>query len=432
VVELRNVALFVIQTCRHTAAQAQGLGKALAVSFETQTSKQCAAPSTAEVQVNAASSETPINRPFVVQSPAVEHPLADSFETLINSPCVVHSQEADQASAASFETRTCRLTAGPSQAEPTLAEETTQQPAGGVWTSRAMVLSMHVLLVFALLLPFLAAAQPGEPIQIPRAKQYDLTSSINNEPYRVMVSVPFRYDSSKKYPVLYVLDGNTHFATASDAATRQGVFGDIVPIIVIGLGYQTEDPLLIWRKRWLDLTPTVVPQANPALKTGGADTFLKVIEEEIKPFVQRRYSIDVNHQALWGHSYGGLTVLRAMYTGRTSFRTFLVSSPSLWWDQRVVLKDEGSFLDRLRTNDLPMKILISSAAEEQYRGDDPKLRAIAERDRLIDAASEVEGAIAAANGRHVMLKRILLDGETHLSVSHAALTRSLRFAFPPP
>jgi hypothetical protein len=68
VVELRKAALFVIQTCRHTAAQAQGLGKALAVSFATQTSKQYAAPSTAEAQVNAASSKTPINRLFVVQS----------------------------------------------------------------------------------------------------------------------------------------------------------------------------------------------------------------------------------------------------------------------------------------------------------------------------------------------------------------------------
>lgn len=34
------------------------------------------------------------------------------------------------------------------------------------------------------------------------------------------------------------------------------------------------------------------------------------------------------------------------------------------------------------------------------------------------------------NGGRLTVARYVLEGETHISVSHAALTRSLRFAFP--
>ena len=64
-------------------------------------------------------------------------------------------------------------------------------------------------------------ASEGTPVVVPRANQYDITSRINGETYRIMVSTPFEGDPAVAYPVLYLLDGNVHFNTATDALTRQ-------------------------------------------------------------------------------------------------------------------------------------------------------------------------------------------------------------------
>ena len=49
---------------------------------------------------------------------------------------------------------------------------------------------------------------------------------------------------------------------------------------------------------------------------------------------------------------------------------------------------------------------------------------------MIDNASELAERLGRINGERMTVARYLLEGETHISVSHAALTRSLRFAFP--
>jgi alpha-beta hydrolase superfamily lysophospholipase len=56
---------------------------------------------------------------------------------------------------------------------------------------------------------------------------------------------------------------------------------------------------------WTGLTPDNV---------GGVDDFLQVIEKEIKPRVAALVPVNAGNQALFGHSIGGLAVLRALFT----------------------------------------------------------------------------------------------------------------------
>jgi hypothetical protein len=213
--------------------------------------------------------------------------------------------------------------------------------------------------------------------------------------------------------------------------TRQSNFRNVAPALVVGIGYPSDEVPVVNTERWLDLTPTVSPDPAEKRPTGGADVFLRVIDEEIKPFVASRYKVEAANQALWGHSIGGLTVLRALFRRPDSFSTFLISSPSIWWDSQLVLKDETAFTRRMAESGPQLRVLITSAGEEQYRGDDPKLRANAEKFRMIDNASELADRLGKAGDR-ISTKRYVLEGETHISVSHGALTRSLRFSFPPP
>jgi predicted alpha/beta superfamily hydrolase len=275
-----------------------------------------------------------------------------------------------------------------------------------------------------------APGRDGVPVVLPRAVQYDLTSRINGRGYRVLVGMPPGYDKEKAYPVLYVLEGNVYFATATEAMARQAQFRNTIPALVIGIGYPSDDTAVSTVRRWLDLTPTPSTDPNEKRPTGGADDFLRMIDEEVKPLVASRYKIDVSRQALWGHSIGGLTVLRALLRRPESFSTYLISTPSIWWDEQVVLRDEAPFGKGMSAAGAGLRILVTSAGEEQYRGEDAKRLAEATRYGMIDKASELAARLGKINPDRLSVQRYLLEGETHISVSHAALTRSLRFAFP--
>ena len=143
-----------------------------------------------------------------------------------------------------------------------------------------------------------------------------------------------------------------------------------------------------------------------------------------------RYKIDATRQALWGHSIGGLMVLRALFLRTSSFSAFLMSSPSIWWEDKMVLRDESLFAKKMSDAAAPVRVLVTSAGEEQYRGPDEKLLAADSRTRMIDNASELAERLRRIEGGRLTVARWVLDGETHISVSHGVLTRSLRFAFP--
>ena len=275
-----------------------------------------------------------------------------------------------------------------------------------------------------------ANAKGGAPVTVPRATQYDITSRINGQTYRVMVATPFRADPGKAYPVLYVLDGNQYFGTATETLTRQSTLRNVAPAIVVGIGYPTEDPQEVFRLRAFDLTLSASKDPKEANKFGGADAFIRVLEEEIKPFIVSRYNVDPAYQGIWGQSLAGLTLLRVLFRKPEAFSTYILSSPSIWWNDREVLVDEESFSKRAKAGGIRLKVLVTSASDEQYRGSDPKLLAASASTRMVDNASELAERLTALHPQNVTVARTIFDGEIHNTVSPASLSRTMRFALP--
>ena len=52
--------------------------------------------------------------------------------------------------------------------------------------------------------------------------------------------------------------------------------------------------------------------------------------------------VDGGRRALWGHSYGGVLVLHALFTRPDAFSTYAAADPSLWWGQGWLLEEERS------------------------------------------------------------------------------------------
>jgi predicted alpha/beta superfamily hydrolase len=170
--------------------------------------------------------------------------------------------------------------------------------------------------------------QDAGPVAVSRERQFDFTSRINGQTYRLMISAPLSADRAEVYPVFYVLDGNWYFRATSDTAVSGS--GGMLPAIVVGIGYPTEDDAEIRRRRTFDMTLSAPSPGDPPGIYGGGDAFLRVIEEEVKPFVAARYKVDSIQQIIYGKSLGGLIVLRSMFRNPTSFSTYIAASPAIW------------------------------------------------------------------------------------------------------
>ncbi|MBZ9739282.1 MULTISPECIES: alpha/beta hydrolase [unclassified Mesorhizobium] len=182
------------------------------------------------------------------------------------------------------------------------------------------------------------------PALIADTTAHDFVPAYGGAPWRVFIHVPSGPAPETGWPVLYMTDGNAVIATAVDAMRAQAFYPAGTNVgwgVIVAIGYPVEgayDPL---RRSW-DLGPppgqTYPPfyEGTPEVRTGGAGEFLAFIEDELKPWVASRVRIDTSRQALYGHSFGGLFALYALFTRPLSFRTFIAASPAIYWEDRAI------------------------------------------------------------------------------------------------
>ena len=263
---------------------------------------------------------------------------------------------------------------------------------------------------------------PADPVRL-----YDITSKLNGQTYRLLVRLPVEPAPAGGYPVLYVLDGNYYFGTVSDEAQRMIAQRIVKPFVVVAVGYPTDDRGEQGGRRDFDLTLPV-----PVLvgRYGGVDTFLHVLDEELRPFIAVHVPVSSSEQALYGHSFGGLAALRELFRHSDAFSVYVLSSPSIWWADKAVLADEAAFSQQVRVGKVHARILITSAGDEQ-RADIPGGDREAAVHRMVDNASDLANRLAALNPQQMPVSRVIFPDEVHGSVSQASTSRAVRFSFPP-
>jgi predicted alpha/beta superfamily hydrolase len=164
-----------------------------------------------------------------------------------------------------------------------------------------------------------------------------IKSSVLGEDRTILVRTPAGYDVNKaKYPVLYMTDGDAHMAHTAATVEFLARNGRMSELIVVGIT-NTD--------RTRDLTPTkaVGPDAAQFPTAGGADKFLKFIETELIPEIEKNYRVQP-YRILAGHSFGGLFAVHAMITRPDVFKSYVAVSPSLQWSDEATLKRAEEFL----------------------------------------------------------------------------------------
>lgn len=171
------------------------------------------------------------------------------------------------------------------------------------------------------------AAAPVESKDLVLGRVVSLHSAVLDEDREYAVSLPASYDrsSTRRYPVVYVLDGERQFRhTAVDAAYLANV-GEMPEAIVVGITSTV---------RVRDFSPTT---STSWVGGGGAGNFRKFLSSELIPAIERAYRTD-GFRIVVGHSAGGLFALYCLAADPHLFQAMLAISPSLDWDNRQPIR----------------------------------------------------------------------------------------------
>lgn len=150
----------------------------------------------------------------------------------------------------------------------------------------------------------------------------------------------------------FVVDGNAYFYTAVDIARRMQYLNN-TRTVVVGIGYPITHAVYDFR-RGPDLTPAspdgnyempLDRNGNPRtdISFGQAKEHLEFIQNEVMEYVYNTLlpvpELKTGRKALYGHSYGGIFALYALFTAPTLFNTFIAASPIVWWNRNFLVTD---------------------------------------------------------------------------------------------
>jgi len=216
------------------------------------------------------------------------------------------------------------------------------------------------------------------PTLYPNTAFWNATNPSKNVTYQIQLSWPFSWGSSpspsnfttpgnKTALTMYVLDGNAYGTTAAEAWHRRPPPAATNPDgLVVSIGYPLTDSVYALTQRSIDFSPPLPPSfPQPQTPPSGADDFLAFISGTVRPWVRKRVfpSVTFKRDALYGHSFGGLFVVYALISKPEAFDTFLVASPSLYWNRGYILDEVSNRVESLHSNPA---VVISYGDLEQF------------------------------------------------------------------
>ena len=173
-------------------------------------------------------------------------------------------------------------------------------------------------------------------------------SEILNNDRDVTIYLPPGYNDRDdvRYPVLYMHDGQNLFEP--ERAFIPGQNWRLREAADETIGNRTARPMIIagidntGSSRIDEYTPTHSEKHHGG---GKVDDYGRMIIEELKPIIDANYRTlpDAPNTALGGSSLGGLATLHLGLTHPDVFGNLAVMSPSVWWDNRVVLSEVERF-----------------------------------------------------------------------------------------
>ena len=267
--------------------------------------------------------------------------------------------------------------------------------------------------------------------------------------YRICVARPPER-SATKLPVIYGLDGTWVSGLIIDSTVTMIFAEDLPQALVVTIGYPFEAGAAASGLRARDLSPTrresmekylsalAGPNAPP-VQTGGAANFVKFINDELKPLIERDYNGDPDDATITGNSFGGLFGAYALLNAPGVFKRYNIVSPSIWWDEQRLVRQEQEIAAAGR--ELGGKVFICAGGRErkedfpldkmppEMREEYDKLDASDRDPLMVEIVVPFAARLASRGYGNLEVSQHIFEGETHTSVYVPAISRGLRTIF---
>jgi predicted alpha/beta superfamily hydrolase len=232
----------------------------------------------------------------------------------------------------------------------------------------------------ALILAFVCLAAAASAVAAAQCKStvsgdlriQPLTSKIFNNTRSIRVLLPPGYDAAenrgKRYPVLYLLDGQNLFdACLSDVSHAEWQVDETVyrlirenaipELIVVGIDHAGV-------KRPYEFLPYRDNIGNPDMEEPAGKRFPDFLATEVMPFVNERYRTLTGHDntGIGGSSYGGVATLYALMARPQTFGFGLIESPTIWVGMGQLIRDTSPLVA------FPRKVFMGFGAAELSEG----------------------------------------------------------------
>lgn len=252
-----------------------------------------------------------------------------------------------------------------------------------------------VLLGFGLL--YAGEGFCGEPITF--GTRFEIDSKHLGEKRAITIVIPesHQVDAGQRYPVLYCLDGESHFKAAAGTVGWLSGAAKAIPEVILAAIENTPG------KRTYDMGAV-------ANDSGRNAAFVKFLEEELVPHIDQAYPTQP-FRVLFGHSLAGRFVVQMMARNKRVFQAYLAASP-------YFVIDNGSSIEklpeRLKAHKDEFTFLYASL------GDEPGLQT------HFEAFAKT---LEASAPKRMVWKTMALPGEGHMTTPGPTLHRGLMALF---
>lgn len=252
---------------------------------------------------------------------------------------------------------------------------------------------------------FAAGCAATKPIVI--GQSFAMDSQILREERHVSVYLPDDYaTSSRRYPVLYLLDGGPkedfhHITGIVQVSVANGL---MEPIIVIGIE-NTE------RRRDMTGPTKNAEDLKIAPHVGESASFRRFLKNELVPRIEKDFRGN-GERTLLGESLAGLFVVETFMEEPRLFQRYIAVSPSLWWNDGFINQNAAERLKTLPVQGTTFYLTVGG----------------------VDDNTKATGAFAEAlrvtQPMGLTWYYELLPEEAHATMLHAGALRALRKFFP--
>lgn len=279
-------------------------------------------------------------------------------------------------------------------------------------------------LIFLLICPITIFSQKNKTKTVEGSKPFvlgvidEIESKELNEKRTLNIYLPEGYNPSEgtKYPVIYLLDGSAdedfiHISGLVQFNSFEWI-NQVPKSIVVGIA-------TIDRRRDFTFPTTIESDKNRFPTAGHSDHFIAFIEKELQPFIEKKYKTNDSKMVI-GQSLGGLLITEILFKKPFLFDKYVITSPSLWWNNGSILNDDSIIFKDNFTQTTAVYIAVGK------EGLTPT-----EIPRVMEVdANLLAEKIKATKSKNVKVYFDYLPLENHGSILHPAVSNSFKFFYP--